>query len=317
MINPIVKKIKIDDIQPQTMLSNRKRKEIEHSTQFISLVASVKEIHGIFHPIVVKETNEGKYILFSGFRRYLAYVTLNRCREEGYETIPATVCPCETPDAEMAKILIHENKIRKDPTAYEKVIQEISAIPVFLDCANISDVQKNKDIGYGILKHYLSYKRNGLQDKYRVQLVKFTGCDTPIERLRAFFEAIGESERSFYDKVMEIMEGTPEVIRLLDQGKITFRQAKDLRNLKSDDDRLEIIKLLQTNKVQRKEFDLLIKESRIKQSKFKYRDELLEFIKRLSNYAEGLNKELPEEQYLTIKKNMELIEISTGISKNS
>lgn len=307
---PIVQigQINISDIYEQKIIPNRKQDEVIFSVSYLKLVSSIESVKsGLLSPIVVRQDKEGKYELFCGYRRYLAYRGLLQSGDGKYKTILAMVWPPETSNKEMAKQTIHENKVRSNLKSIEAIEQEIATITVYFNC-EVSDVEANKKKGYKILRLYLSYIRNLKKNVYFDAIINETGYDNPQNVLRDFFDAIGESERSFFDKAREIMEATPEVLTLLREKRISLRHAKALRNLKSGEDRDKIIEKVQKGNISYKEMDALVRESKRRYSPAKNRNEVSKQLENISSLITDINEDISEEKYQMLKGYLELIE---------
>ncbi|GLY08799.1 nucleoid occlusion protein [Bacillus badius] len=90
--------------QPRTVFDDAKIEEL----------ARTIHIHGIIQPIVVRETEDGKYELIAGERRWRAVQTLN------WETVPAIINNLN--DTETASVALIENLQREELSPIEEAI---------------------------------------------------------------------------------------------------------------------------------------------------------------------------------------------------
>ncbi|HEY9576591.1 MAG TPA: nucleoid occlusion protein [Pseudobacillus sp.] len=90
--------------QPRTVFDNGKIEEL----------ARTIHIHGIIQPIVVRETEDGKYELIAGERRWRAVQTLK------WETVPAIINNLN--DTETASVALIENLQREELSPIEEAI---------------------------------------------------------------------------------------------------------------------------------------------------------------------------------------------------
>lgn len=303
----VEKNIKVSDIYPQRTIPNRSEAEVTTSISFVELQASI-ESTGLIHPVTVREDMHGRYELFVGYRRYLACKELMMAEGERFEMIRANVWSADTPDEVMLKKLIHENKVRSNIKSIERLEQEIALIPVYLNCAEKDNLNENIRRGFVILREYKKFTQNINMVAHMDKIIQMTKCEDAMEKLDAFFDDIQEKPASFFDKALEIIEAPKEVKKLLYRRTITIRQAKDLRTLKSDEDRQEIITRLETEHMKRKEFDALIQESRFKNNLNEQTREILRFLKRITGYLKQNEVNLTDEQYTLAKNSMVYLE---------
>jgi ParB/RepB/Spo0J family partition protein len=94
------------------VIKDRGRKEFKQS-DIMSLAESIKR-HGFLHPIVVSETDDGKFELIAGERRYRA------CIFAGITTIPITLKE-DTTDVSRKEMELEENVRRVDLSWIEQV----------------------------------------------------------------------------------------------------------------------------------------------------------------------------------------------------
>ena len=118
--NEIVIEVNLDEIKPNPY---QPRKYFDES-KIDELASSIKE-HGVFQPIIIKNTKDG-YIIVAGERRYRASKKL------GLTKIPAVVR--NYTDSRMAEISLVENLQREDLSA----IEEAKAYHAIIDNSNIT-----------------------------------------------------------------------------------------------------------------------------------------------------------------------------------
>lgn len=314
-----VENIKTSLIYPQKNIPNRNRKKTEMSLTYLDLLASIGNTPGgLINPITVRIDSNGKYELFAGFRRFLVYYNMSKSGEAGYETIPASIWPSETTNAKMLSMTISENKVRTDPGNMESLESKIAMVPFFLGCGIPNDSGKNKKMGYEILRLYNSFRRgDGKKVEYIELINKLSGCESPYEGLNNFFDHIGERERTFYDKVRVLISASPEMLWLLRINRISLRHARSLGAMKSDVDRLNLIKRARTENIPNKEFGGLIRESNTRNNPLKRRDNLAGYAKNISLILKNQKKDLTEAEYEKISAHLHRILNTTNMTQCS
>jgi ParB family transcriptional regulator, chromosome partitioning protein len=110
----------LDTIEPNP----RQPREVFDDAALAELVTSVREV-GVLQPVVVRETDPGRYQLIMGERRWRA------CREAGLDTIPAIIR--ETGDDALLRDALLENLHRQqlnpleEAAAYAQLLEEFGA----------------------------------------------------------------------------------------------------------------------------------------------------------------------------------------------
>ncbi len=309
-----IKKINISSIYLQESMLHRNIDEVEISLPFLELVYSISKI-GLIHPITVREDKDGKYELHVGSRRLLAYKNLEIIyRHEPikeYQTILATVYPPETKTEDMLVKNIHENKFRSDQDTVENIEAKISAVPFFLKCGREGELKENKILGYKILKLYMSFLRGNFKtnEKYLDEIKKITNCRDPLKGLDKFFEGIKENPRTFFDKVSIIFTAPTPIIFLMQEKTISLRSAKSLSAMKSEEDKIKLIKRLKDKEnIPYKELHKIIKESNMKNSPLKNKKELLNYSKNIFLLLENKKIDLEDKEHEKIKAYLAEIE---------
>jgi len=274
----IFNKIPIKNIQAQSSVSNREKEDVQDSAAFIELMSSIRNTKGgLIHPVSLREIEKEKYELFIGYRRFLAYNTLFELDGENYEHIPAFVYPKDTPDTEMLSRTIHENLFRKNLSKAEALESRVSIIPFFLNCGEIGNLQKNRLLGYKILKSYASYSRAENKEKYFIQLRELTGLDNPIESLSKYFDNISIRPENLLRSAKVILEYGEEIAELFKSQKISERNGSKLGAMKSDSERRAILERIKKEELSYTQLENLIKEAneRIKEKKKKRKSPLV------------------------------------------
>lgn len=119
--NKRIRQVAISDITPDP---EQPRKHIDHESQDIQELAASIKAHGFINFITVRQKPDGKYIIVSGERRFVAAQVV------GLEKIPVMVLAEEKPPLEYAVLQIEENLQRKDLSpieeaeAYERLHRE-------------------------------------------------------------------------------------------------------------------------------------------------------------------------------------------------
>lgn len=302
-----IKKIDISSIYLQQSIQNRNENEVAISSPFLELVDSIRKI-GLIHPITVRKNKNGKYELHVGSRRLLAYRQLaieykgyDKCKE--YQTILAIVLPPQTKSEEMFLKNMHENQFRSDQDSVESIEARISAVPFFLECGVEGEIQKNKELGYKILKLYMSYHRSRFKKNENIDKIKkLTNCDDPLKGLDIFFQGIKEEPRTFFDKANVIINASKDIKSLMQTKIISLRTAKSLRAMKSDLDRFKLIqRLLGKEYIPNKKLLAIIKESNAKENPLKKQSELLSYSKNIFVLLEDKKIDLGDKEYKKIK----------------
>lgn len=121
--------LSLDEVNPNP---NQPRKNFDDES-LKELSESIKE-HGVFQPIIVKQTNEG-YVIVSGERRYRS------TKLAGLETIPAVVRNYSS--SKMAEISLVENLQREDLSP----IEEAKAYEIIINDLNITQNELAGKIG--------------------------------------------------------------------------------------------------------------------------------------------------------------------------
>lgn len=302
--------IMLSSIYGQKNIPNRTRREVEQSQAFNDLYNSIKNTPGgLIHPITVREDINGRYELFAGFRRVMAYLELKCSGEKRFETILASVWPPETTDEEMLLMTIAENKERANLSSIKSLEAKIALVPFFLNCGIHGRSKTNKKMGYDILKLYNSFIRGGgNNDEKLKEIIELTGCDNAYEQLDKFFKGINETERNFYDKASVLVNASPEIVDLLYKKRIAMRHAKALRTMKSDTDRETLVEELKNKKIPYKELEARIRESNLKNNPLRRRDALVKYAKNISIILEDKKKDLTEDEHKKIKAYLQEIE---------
>jgi ParB family chromosome partitioning protein len=110
----------LDAIEPNP----RQPREVFDEAALAELVTSIREV-GVLQPVVVRETEPGRYQLIMGERRWRA------CREAGLDTIPAIIR--ETGDDALLRDALLENLHRQqlnpleEAAAYAQLLEEFGA----------------------------------------------------------------------------------------------------------------------------------------------------------------------------------------------
>ena len=116
--------LKLIDIQQN--IPNRDEYNVTSSIDFLKLVVSIQTTKGIIHPILVRDNGTGRFELFIGYRRYLAYKALVQSGHTEFELIPALIHPKETTIQDMILKAAHENDFRKDPRNVALIKSKVS-----------------------------------------------------------------------------------------------------------------------------------------------------------------------------------------------
>ena len=264
----IVSWIDLSKIIVQDEITNRDEEEVLDSSSFLKLVSSIRETKGLIQPIVVQEIGGGKFKLYVGFRRYLAYKKLRELDGESYRNISAYIAPHNIAPSEMFLKTIHENSFREDLSLKQKIESRVSLIPFFLNCAKEHDQESNLKIGYSILKEYVSYTRSEKhKTKYFEKIVSITGHSNPIREIGDFFDRIAERPKTFFYSAKIFLEYDEEIKQLFIDGLISKKHARLLEAIKNKKEMYRLIEIIRKNNMTDGEILSLIKGMDIKDEK--------------------------------------------------
>jgi ParB family chromosome partitioning protein len=138
------------------------RKDLDDSTEesnIMNLSQNIKEF-GLISPICVRQTDNNKYEIFAGQRRYLAIRLL------GWKDIPCIVYSKEISDDEIIDISFSENIHRMEMSQKDKINYYDS---LYKHLGSIEEVSKKINISEYTIKLYLRLK-NGLSNDVIEQL---------------------------------------------------------------------------------------------------------------------------------------------------
>ena len=303
------KSIDLKLIDIQKYIFNRAENDVMSSIDFTRLMMSIRTTKSIIQPVVVRDTGDGRFVLFAGFRRYLAYKTLVQSGYAEFQLVPALIHPKETTIQDMILKTAHENDFRKDLNNAELIKSKVSMLPLFLDCGKEKDPLHNFILGHKILKLYISFLRNITNvTKYINLLEEITGSNNAISEIEDFFEKILITPKSFFLSSRVLFECSKNIRRLFEKGRITNRHALSIEKLKSEQNKDEIINQLQKEKMTYKEIENFIRESNAQFSPVKKTKKLLQLVEHVSIQIKSREETLTEDEISEIKMYVEKIE---------
>jgi ParB family chromosome partitioning protein len=166
----------------------------EEEEPFQALVASIGE-KGVLEPVLVTP-KDGKYLLVSGARRFLA------CQKMNLPTIPARVFDALNAKAEILAIQLMENLQRED-------LDPIDTANALISCFNACHSEVNLD---GLLNLFVLYK----VDIKRVKSEYVSTLDTLLK-------VSGKSATSI-NRMLSLLKLPPEVQSSVRGGELTLTQ---------------------------------------------------------------------------------------------
>ncbi len=306
----ISKSISLDLIDLQNKIKNRNLDEEGMSE--LNLIKSIQETGGLIHPVILRENGNGKYELFVGHRRYMAYKMLVTEGNEEYKSIPARIYPKETSDLQMLLMTLNENSKRKDLKKTENIESQLSLLPYFLELegAKNNGKIKNLDLGYFILKNYISYLRSdNNSDKYITNLKKLTRKSNVIPRMNTYFAMLGTTAKKFYLSYRAYFDVNGDISVLFLEGVIVDRHALAINNMKSEEDKNKLIYRLQKGeKISYGKLESYIRESNAKLSPTKKKNKFILGLEHIIIQIKTKTNSISDDESSQIKMYIEKIE---------
>jgi hypothetical protein len=308
----ISKSISLDLIYFQNHMFNRNMKEESESMSILQLMKSIKDTQGLIHPVTLRQNTESSYELFSGHRRYTAYKMLFESGEKEYQSIPARIYTNEVSNLDMLLMTLNENSNRKDLKKTENIQSNLSLIPYFLklDIVNENNKNKNFELGYYILKNYISYLRSEKQkDKYFEKIQKLTKKSNVIPQLGKFFEILGTTVKQFYLSYRAYFDVSKNLSVLFLKNVIVDRHALAINNMKSEEDKNEIIaRLEQGEEIKYAKLENYIRDSNAKFSPNKKKNKLIQGLEHIIIQIKTKKNLISDDEDSQIKMYIEKIE---------
>ncbi len=190
-----IDKIQMPDFNDRTGIDAKKIEE---------LAQSIKE-NGLLQPIVVSENSDGSFLKISGRRRILA-TTLN-----GEDMIKAIIKREDLTKRQFNLLVLHENTQREDLSIYDKVRFMLNFIEQEFDielqeaiklCHKVNNYKKGNIV------------QKDIEIEEKVKIVDTLLLDTKI------FSSIAT-----FVKHLLVLDMNPEILRYLDNNRITFNMA--------------------------------------------------------------------------------------------
>ncbi|HBH3700989.1 TPA: ParB N-terminal domain-containing protein [Clostridioides difficile] len=272
-----VEYIHIDDIIPNVKnFYSIRDKEVEE------VANSILE-NGLFHNLLVRKLENGKYELISGEKRYTAHKRLIEQGYKKYSLLPCQIKILNDVDAEIA--LIEANACTRPLTDAEKVTQAKRLIELYTEKKNNGEkINMRESISEKLnLKPTQAQRYMSIANKLITELVSLldTG-ELSISSASEFATLSEENQKVLYQAIKERE----------DKLEITKQEANDLKNkYKELEEEKNIIEKKYQNKIEQLEKDNKEKECELK----KATDNINEKIDKVKEEMKGkTKKELDE-----------------------
>lgn len=205
-----VRDVEMDKITSGTSQARQRDTDVSKDDDLVSSI----RMHGLIHPIIVKEQNDGTYEVVAGQRRFLAHKKL------GKATIRACVLDEGISESDAKKISFVENIARKDMNH----IDCVNTVQWFMDrYGKTRSVAEELGISTNTVRKYLSIGRlpheiqNDIQQKkYGTKLAlkalnALGGDESVVEvgMLRELTMELKKASTQLQDKVVEIKKREP------------------------------------------------------------------------------------------------------------
>jgi len=146
--------IHIDNLYVSDKNVRKDLDEINEESSIINLSQNIKE-HGLISPLCVRQTDDNKYEIFAGQRRYLAIKMI------GWKEIPCIVYTKDISDEDIIDISFSENIHRIEMSQKDKINYYDS---LYKHLGSIEEVSKKICVSENTIKKYLRLKNGLSQD---------------------------------------------------------------------------------------------------------------------------------------------------------
>lgn len=278
-----VEYIHIDDIIPNVKnFYSIRDKEVEE------VANSILE-NGLFHNLLVRKLENGKYELISGEKRYTAHKRLIEQGYKKYSLLPCQIKILNDVDAEIA--LIEANACTRPLTDAEKVTQAKRLIELYTEKKNNGEkINMRESISKKLnLKPTQAQRYMSIANKLIPELVSLLDIgELSISSASEFATLSEENQKVLYQAIKERE----------DKLDITKQEANDLKNkYKELEEEKNIIEKKYQNKIEQLEKDNKEKECELKEAT----DNINEKIDKVKEEMKGKNEKEIEEFYNEIE----------------